>query len=292
MKIRKTTIALYVAPSLIMITLFLYIPVLINGVNSLFRFGLLNQTRSFTGLENFKRLFSDEVFYISLKNNISFMLISSVFQIGFSLIIAGILDHSSFRKWQRVFRTIYFLPSLLMVTVVGLVFRILYSPSIGLVNPLLELMRISHENLDLLGNASTAIYAVIVMSQWQYIGFTVMLFCVAMQSIPSQLLEAAEIDGAGAIRKFIQVILPQIRSTIAINWIIIISGSIKVFDEVFVTTSGGPGRATETLATFLYRSGFKNDEMGYASTIALVLFLGTFILGLIQMRGYQVEEIG
>ena len=275
-----------------MITLFLYIPVLINGVNSLFRFGLLNQTRSFTGLENFKRLFSDEVFYISLKNNISFMLISSVFQIGFSLIIAGILDHSSFRKWQRVFRTIYFLPSLLMVTVVGLVFRILYSPSIGLVNPLLELMRISHENLDLLGNASTAIYAVIVMSQWQYIGFTVMLFCVAMQSIPSQLLEAAEIDGAGAIRKFIQVILPQIRSTIAINWIIIISGSIKVFDEVFVTTSGGPGRATETLATFLYRSGFKNDEMGYASTIALVLFLGTFILGLIQMRGYQVEEIG
>jgi raffinose/stachyose/melibiose transport system permease protein len=220
------------------------------------------------------------------------MLISSVFQIGFSLVIAGILDYVGFRKWQKLFRTIYFLPSLLMVTVVGLVFRILYSPSLGLVNPLLDVLGFRHENLDLLGNASTAIYAVIAMSQWQYIGFTVMLFCVSMQSVPSQLMEAADIDGAGVLRKFFQIVLPQIRSTIAINWIIIVSGSIKVFDEVFVTTSGGPGRATETLATFLYRSGFKNDEMGYASTIALILFLGTFLLGMIQMKSYQVEEIG
>lgn len=292
MKMKKTAIAVFVAPAVLMVLSLLYLPVLINIYNSLFRFGLLNKARSFAGFDNFRRLFSDEVFYIALGNNLAFILISTFFQIIISLIIAAVLESKFFRPMQGFFRTVYFIPSLLMVTITGITFKILYSPSIGLINPLLELLGFDASNIDLLGNSSSAIFAIVAMSQWQYIGFTVMLFCVAMQNIPIQLYEAAEIDGAGPLYQFFKITIPQIKSTITINWIIIVTGSIKVFDEVFVTTSGGPGRSTETLATFLYRSGFKNDEMGYASTIALVLFLGTFLLGMLQMRSYQIKEIG
>ena len=128
------------------------------------------------------------------------------------------------------------------------------------------------------------------MSQWQYVGYTVILFIVAIQNIPSELYEAAEIDGAGVVRKFFDITLPQIKNTILINTIITITGAIREYDEVFVTTNGGPGHASETLATYLYKVGFRNDQMGYASAIAFFIFIVTFIIGLMQMKAYDVDE--
>lgn len=242
------------------------------------------------GLENYTRLFEDEVFYTALKNNFLFAIFSVIFQIGVSFLIASVLESKLIRKHQTFFRTIYFIPSLLMVTVTGILFKMLFNPTLGLVNPLLDLLGINSANVDLLGNSDTAIYAVIAMSQWQYIGYTVILFIVAMQNIPEDLYEAAEIDGANAVQRLLRITLPQMKDTIMINMIIVVSGSIRVFDEVYVMTSGGPGTSTETLATYLYRTGFNNDEMGYASAIGAVIFLITFILGIFQLKGYSLDE--
>ena len=116
------------------------------------------------------------------------------------------------------------------------------------------------------------------------------LFIVAMQSISDDIYEAAEIDGANAIQKFSRITVPLMKDTVMINMIIVITGAVRVYDEVYVMTSGGPGRATQTLATYLYQVGFKNDQMGYASAIAFFVFVVTFVLGLFQMKGYDLGE--
>lgn len=289
-KNQKKTLMIYLGPTVLIIVIFLYLPIILNFINSLYSWGAINTEKVFVGLENYTRLFEDEVFYTALKNNFLFAIFSVIFQIGVSFLIASVLESKLIRKHQTFFRTIYFIPSLLMVTVTGILFKMLFNPTLGLVNPLLDLLGINSANVDLLGNSDTAIYAVIAMSQWQYIGYTVILFIVAMQNIPEDLYEAAEIDGANAVQRLLRITLPQMKDTIMINMIIVVSGSIRVFDEVYVMTSGGPGTSTETLATYLYRTGFNNDEMGYASAIGAVIFLITFILGIFQLKGYSLDE--
>ena len=277
-KANRRTVFIYLAPAMIVILIFLYLPIILNFVNSLYKWGAVSTDVSWVGLDYYKKLLNDETIRIAIKNNVVFIVMSLIFQIGVSLIIAAVL------------RTIYFIPSLLMITVTGITFKMLYSPTIGLVNPVLEAFGINTSNIDILGNPETAIYGVAAASQWQFIGYTVVLFIVAMQSIPDDIYEAAEIDGASEVQKFFKITIPMMKDTILINMIIVITGAVRVYDEVYVMTNGGPGRSTQTLATYLYQIGFKNDQMGYASAIAFFIFVVTFILGLIQMKGYNLND--
>lgn len=289
-KKNQKTIGLYLFPAILMVIVLLYLPIFINLYESFFNWGAMSSSHEFVGFANYLKMFQDKVFYVALKNNLIFTVMSVVFQIGVSLIIASVLESRFMRKKQNFFRTVYFIPSLLMVTVVGITFKMIYSPSIGVINPLLEKLGIDASGIDLLGNAGSATYAIAAMSQWQYIGYTVILFIVAIQNIPEDLYEAADIDGAGAVKKFFYITLPEIKDTILINTIITVTGAIREYDEVFVTTKGGPGYATETLATYLYKVGFRNDQMGYASTLAFFIFIVTFIIGMAQMKGYRLDE--
>ncbi len=275
---------------MLVILVFLYLPIILNFMNSLYKWGAMSSEVSFVGFKYYKQLIEDETIRIALKNNLVFAIMSVVFQIGVSLVIAAILESKFLRRYQSIFRTIYFIPSLLMVTVTGITFKMLYSPSLGLINPTLEFFGIDTSKIDILGNAGSAIFGVSAASQWQYIGYTVMLFIVAMQSIPGDIYEAAEIDGTNAIQQFFYITVPMMKDTVVINMIIVITGAVRVFDEVYVMTNGGPGKATQTLATYLYQVGFKNDQMGYASAIAFFVFVLTFILGLFQMKGYDLED--
>ena len=280
---------LFMLPTVLIITVFLYFPVILTFVNSLFQWSAFSTQRRFVGAANYIKMFGDEVFRTAIFNNLVFMAVSVVFQIGLSLVMAAALEEKFMRRFQPFFRTVYFLPSLLMVTVTGIMFQIIYNPLIGLVNPLLELLGLDASGVDLLGSASSAIWAVVAVSQWQYIGYTLILFLVAMQNIPAQLYEAAELDGVGPVRKFFSITLPQIREMLMVNMIVTMTGSIKVFDEVWVMTGGGPGRATETLGSMLYRAGFRNDEMGYASAVAFFVFLVTSLIAIFQIKHYDLK---
>ena len=286
---RRRDIVLFMLPTVLIITVFLYFPVILNFVNSLFQWSAFSTQRRFVGAANYIKMFGDEVFRTAIFNNLVFMAVSVVFQIGLSLVMAAALEEKFMRRFQPFFRTVYFLPSLLMVTVTGIMFQIIYNPLIGLVNPLLELLGLDASGVDLLGSASGAIWAVVAVSQWQYIGYTLILFLVAMQNIPAQLYEAAELDGVGPVRKFFSITLPQIREMLMVNMIVTMTGSIKVFDEVWVMTGGGPGRATETLGSMLYRAGFRNDEMGYASAVAFFVFLVTSLIAIFQIKHYDLK---
>lgn len=286
---RRRDVALFMLPTVLITTVFLYFPVILNFVNSLFQWSAFSTQRRFVGAANYIKMFGDEVFRTAIFNNLVFMAVSVVFQIGLSLVMAAVLEEKFMRGFQPFFRTVYFLPSLLMVTVTGIMFQIIYNPLIGLVNPLLELLGLDASGVDLLGSASSAIWAVVAVSQWQYIGYTLILFLVAMQNIPTQLYEAAELDGVGPVRKFFSITLPQIREMLMVNMIVTMTGSIKVFDEVWVMTGGGPGRATETLGSMLYRAGFRNDEMGYASAVAFFVFLVTSLIAIFQIKHYDLK---
>ena len=289
-KKNQKTAGLYLFPALFIVIIVLYLPIFINLYESFFSWGAMSTKHEFVGFANYIKMFKDEVFYVALKNNMIFMVTSVIFQIGISLIIANVMECKFMRRSQNFFRSIYFIPSLLMVTVVGIAFKMIVSPSIGVLNPLLELVGADASKMDLLGNAGSATYAIAAMSQWQYIGYTVILFIVAIQNIPGELYEAADIDGANAVKKFFYITVPEIKDTILINTIITVTGSIREYDEVFVTTNGGPGYATETLATYLYKAGFRNDQMGYASALAFFIFIVTFIIGLAQMKGYRLDD--
>lgn len=281
---------IYLAPAMLVILVFLYLPIILNFMNSLYKWGAMSTEVTFVGGKYYKQLLEDETIRIAIKNNLIFAVMSVVCQIGLSLVIAAVLESKFLRRWQSIFRTIYFVPSLLMVTVTGITFKMLYSPSIGLINPILEKIGIDTSGIDILGNAGSAIFGVAAASQWQYIGYTVVLFIVAMQSISEDIYEAAEIDGANAVQRFFRITVPMMKDTIMINMIIVVTGAVRVYDEVYVMTNGGPGRATQTLATYLYQVGFKNDQMGYASAIAFFVFIVTFILGLFQMKGYDLGD--
>ena len=286
----KKTAFIYLAPAMIVILVFLYLPIILNFMNSLYEWGAVSKDVTWIGIENYKELLQDETIRIAIKNNLIFMIMSIVCQIGVSLVIAAVLENKFMRRWQSIFRTIYFVPSLLMITVTGITFKMLYSPTIGLINPLLELFGIDTSNIDILGNPESAIFGVAGASQWQFIGYTVVLFIVAMQNISDDIYEAAEIDGASGIQRFFRITVPLMKDTILINMIIVVTGAFRVYDEVYVMTNGGPGRSTQTLATYLYQVGFENDRMGYASAIAFFVFIITFILGLFQMKGYDLGE--
>ena len=286
----KKTAFIYLAPAMAVSLVFLYLPIILNFMNSLYKWGAVSTEVTYVGGKYYQQLLEDETIRIALKNNLVFAVMSVVCQIGLSLVIAAVLESRFLRRWQSVFRTVYFIPSLLMVTVTGITFKMLYSPSIGLINPILEKLGADTSGIDILGNAKSAIFGVAAASQWQYIGYTVVLFIVAMQSISEDIYEAAEIDGAGAIQKFFRITVPMMKDTIMINMIIVVTGAVRVYDEVYVMTNGGPGRATQTLATYLYQVGFKNDQMGYASAIAFFVFILTFVLGLFQMKGYDLGD--
>lgn len=288
---KKRTIALYLAPAVTMVIVLLYVPILLNLYNSFFSWSAYSPEKVFLGLQNYVELFHDSVFWTAIRNNLVFLVMSLIFQIGVSLVISAVLEEKFMRRWQNFFRTVYFVPSLLMVTVVGIAFKMIYSPTLGLVNPLLTALGFDTSSLDLLGNQGSAIFAIAAMSQWQYIGYTVVLFIVAIQKISPDIFEAAELDGTNGVQKFFRITVPEISDTIIVNMIIIVTGSIRVFDEVYVTTGGGPGTSTETLATYLYRSGFTENHMGYASAIAFVIFIVTFALGLLQMKRYHLDEL-
>lgn len=279
----------YLAPAFIFIGFFIYYPTLMNFDYSLFSWSAFSRTRTFVGLANVKRIFADPVILIAGRNCTIFAVVSVIFQVGFALVIAAVLEDGFLGRFSTFFRTVFFLPSLMSITVCGLLFQLLLNPYLGGFNKALEFFGINASNIDLLGKSSTAIFTIVAISQWQYVGYTTMLFVVAIQKIPADLYEAATIDGAGPIRKFLYITVPQTSGMILVNMITTVTGAFKVFDEIYVMTGGGPGNSTQTLATYLYKTGFRNDEMGYASAIAILVFVITFVLSILQMRLMKLD---
>lgn len=282
---KKIMPLVFVLPSLIFLVIFVFIPLVQNFYNSFFNFSVFSQSKEFVGWDNYGILLGDKTVRVAILNNVKYAIISVIFQVVLALILAAILEDRVVRKIAPFIRVTYFMPVMISISVIALLFSFIYNPQIGLLNSFLELIGLENLQKPWLGNPKTAIYAVIAMSQWQSIGYIMMLFIVAIQKIPKDLYEAAEIDGAGKIRRFISITVPQVRETIFVNTLITITGSMLVFSEPYILTKGGgPGISSITMAVHMYQMGFFKDKMGYASTLAVLIFLITAILAIIQIK--------
>lgn len=274
---------LYLLPALLLVGAFVYYPVAENFWLSLFSWSAFSPQDVWVGLGNYQKLIGDPIFWSALVNNTFYAIVSVLFQVGLGLVIAAILEETLIRRFRVFFRTVYFLPSVISLTVVGLLFQILYDPQMGLIDQVLTAIGHREWTHAWLGEAGTAIWAIIGMSQWQSIGYITLLFVVAIQKVPRDLYEAAAIDGANRVRSFVHITVPQLREMTLLALIITISGAYMVFNEVTVMTQGGPNNASQVMATWMYQSAFMNDQMGYASAIASVIFLITFVIAVAQL---------
>ena len=181
---------LYLLPGLIILAVFVFYPIIRNLGYSMLSWDLFKGTKKFIGLHNYSKLFQNKIFLTALKNNIYYIIISLIFQVGFSLILAGILENMKNKRLSAVFRTTFFVPSLISLTVIGLLFTFIYQPT-GLLNAILDAVHLSGLKHGWIGEEGTAIFSVIAVSQWKSIGYTMMLLIVAIQRIPEEMNEAA-----------------------------------------------------------------------------------------------------
>ncbi|MFZ5908922.1 MAG: carbohydrate ABC transporter permease [Chloroflexota bacterium] len=281
---RRLTPYYFLLPAILMMVVFIYLPVVENFYYSLFRWSAIDTTMKFIGPDNYTRVLSDKLIGVSLINNTLYAIISVVFQVFFALVLAALLESYLIRPHFGVFfRNVLFLPSVLAISVVGVTWQLIYRPDTGLINQLLRALGLDVLTRTWLGDEGTAIYSIIAVSQWQWVGYCMILFIVAIQAIPEELFESARIDGANAVQQFFTITVPLVRETTLVMATITVIGAFKVFDIVWVMTAGGPNHASEVLGNYLYRVAFRNDEMGYASAIATLLFVITFILTFVQL---------
>ncbi|KXJ34628.1 ABC transporter permease [Bacillus spizizenii] len=280
---------LFLVPALVFL-LFVYIPIFENVFLSLFQWSSFSPEKTFIGLKNYVELFHDPVFYQALTNNVLYAVISIVCQVFGGLILAAVLEDKLVRKWSPFFRTVFFLPVVISMTVIALLFDFIYNPETGLLNQLLQAVGLNQLTRAWLGEDSTAMLSVIFVSQWQSVGYIAMLYIVSIQKIPDELYEAARLDGAGKIQQFFHITVPQTKEMSFVAVVMTLTGAFTVFNEPYILTGGGPGNASEVLSTFLYKSAFTKDMMGYASAIATVVLIITLALSLMQMKFFKTGK--
>ncbi|GAB3152576.1 carbohydrate ABC transporter permease [Microbispora hainanensis] len=273
----------WVVPALVLVGVFVYFPLAENLGFSTLKWDIYSGSQEYVGFANYAKLVEDPVFWRSLGNNVLYAVVSIAFQVFGALVLAALIEGVRSERWQRVLRAIYFIPSAISLTVAGLLFYFVYEPDLGLLNHLLQAAGLGRLGHSWLGEESTAMPAIIAMSQWQGFGYSTLLFAVAIQRIPREIYQAAALDGTGPVRRFRHVTLPLVREMTGVMSMVTISGAFQVFNEVMVMTGGGPDNSTQVLGTWLYRSGFVRNDFGYAAAIATVIFVITLGIAVAQL---------
>ncbi len=283
---------LFCVPAVLILAVFVYFPLVENIIFSFQSFSLSSTTRDFAGLSNYKDLFTDPIVWQSITNNTLYALVSIVMQVFFGLVLAAVLEDRIFRRSESFFQTVFFIPTLLSMTVVCLLFEFVYNPQMGLLNSFLEAVGLEDLTQIWLGNSNLAMISVIMVSHWQSFGYITMLFIVAIQKIPNELYEAAIVDGAGKVRRFFSITVPMVRQMFFVTMVMTVVGAFTVFNEPYILTGGGPGTATMVLSLHMYQTGFVKNQMGYASTIAMLIFIITAVLSSIQFFSFGTQKEG
>src|SRR5699024_8878458 len=263
-------IALGIIPALIIYCLFSIIPIFISFYYSFMSWDGFS-SMEFIGFANFIEVFQDKVFWVSVRNNIIVVLASVFGQIPIALILALLLNRKV--KAAKFFRTVGFMPVVISTVVISITWKMIYNSEYGLVNNFLELIGLGFLKQNWLGDPGTVMIAIGVTIIWQFVGLYFIIFLSALQTVPSEIIEASELDGATEWQKTRFIILPYIRNIILIAVVLCISGSLKTFDLIYVMTSGGPAHSSEVMATYMYDKTFGGLRYGYGSAISVLIFV-------------------
>lgn len=275
----------FIAPALVLIGLFFFLPVLAALVLSLTDFDIYavadTGNARVVGAANYMALFQSPVFWKALGNTFFFALVGGPLTIAASL-GAAMLVNARLTRFRGFFRTVYFVPFVTTLVAVAIVWRYLYHPQYGLLN--FALGKVGVGPIDWLGDPRWAMPAIILLAVWKNFGYNMLIFVAGLQGVPRELYEAAELDGAGPLRRFWHVTLPTLRPTLLFVGVITMIGYFQLFAEPYVMTQGGPLRATTSLVLLMYEEGFRWWRMGYAAALAFVLFAVMLLWTFLQFR--------
>jgi ABC-type sugar transport system permease subunit len=286
---RKRSTAIVATVFLIPVAFFLIVYIF-RSVFSTFQISTLDwngvsQSKTFIGIGNWKVLLSDKTFFRTLKNNLVMVVACLIVQMPIALLLGYLLDWTNDKV--KFLKSVYFLPMLMSSVAIGFLFKQLFDSRYGL-GVLMGLF--VDKPFNLLGNEKTAIWAVIAVICWQYIPFYMIYYFAGLTSIPTELYEAATIDGAKRHQYIFSVSLPMLSDTIKAATIMCIVGSLKYFDLIYVMTEGGPSGSTELMATYMYKNAFTQMKMGYGSTIASAMFIIITAISLITFKMMHMKE--
>jgi ABC-type sugar transport system permease subunit len=285
---------LFILPAVLIQIIFMAVP-LIDAIGLSFQSWDGLSSPKWVGFRNYVLLVQDRVFWLALVHTAYFVVVTVVFQTTIPLLIA-VLVGSRLVKGSVIFRTIYFMPVVISLTISGLLWSMIYEPNFGVLNDFLRSIGLKRFALLWLADKATVMPSIIVVSIWQSMGFYLVIFFAALQNIPQELYDSAAIDGANAWRRLISVTIPLLSPVVTVVVVLNTIHGIKVFDQVWVMTTGGPNHASDTLSTHLYSLAFgaggsSNPVLGYASAIGVVILIITFIFSYFQLRWGRVGEI-
>ena len=282
-RLPKGFIALCTLPALLLTVYFTLVPTL-RALGQSFTTATALSAGKFIGLDNYKYMFSDKYFLQALGNTFKLMGVVPLVTLIISLLLAYVLVQTRLRE-KSLYRTVFFFPSIVSMTVIGIVWSFVFHPTMGILNTLLDTVGLNSLARPWLGDSKTALWCVAVALVWQAAGYYMVMHIAAMDSISTEIYEAATIDGAGSVAKFFRITLPLIKDIIGITFVLSLSGTINLsFIVATVMTAGGPNGASTVLLQYMYNQGMGNANFGYAMAIAVFTLGISILLSLFSRR--------
>jgi multiple sugar transport system permease protein len=281
----------FLTPTVVLYGLYTVYPIIASYWFSFVEWNGFESEKTFVGLQNYRDVLADPLFYNTFKITVLFMLVTVPIKV-FSTLFVAILLNSPKMPLRGLFRTAFFLPVVTTTAIVGVVMQFVFDPASGPVNLLLLKLGLVEEGVDFLGSSSTALWTVVVVYVWKWFGVTLIYWLAALQTIPDELYEAAKIDGASAFDVMRRITLPLLKPFTIIITLLTLESTLKIFDLMLTMTGGGPYYATEVVEIYIYRWAFAATvpELGFASAAAVIFGLFVFVVGLFQLIGIRAAR--
>jgi N-acetylglucosamine transport system permease protein len=288
---KRLFILIAVGPSFVGYLLFTLYPNILSVYYSLLEWNGISASK-FVGLDNFFYMFKDQFVWRALSHNLILMITIPILTVYISIFLAYLLNNKGFFE-APLYKVLFFLPNVLAVVVVGLLWRFIYDGEYGLLNALLKLVGLDTGNFYWLGDKRTALAALLPVAIWGGVGFYIVIFMNAMKSIPGSLYESAVLDGASHMTRLFKITMPLLNPVIRVSALFLVLGAIKGFEIMLILTNGGPAGATDVIGLYMFNMAFGTDShnYGYASSIGMFLFVILVIAKLIIDRFSPKERI-
>jgi raffinose/stachyose/melibiose transport system permease protein len=274
--------AFFLAPAVVLLVVFLIYPLIESFRLSTLHWNGLGETGRYVGLANWVELASDGHFWRAARNNVLLALFSVLIQLPIAVVLAVVLDNAG--KGSRLLKILYFLPLLMSSVALGVLFKNFYDPNLGPLNAVFGAIGLDSWQQDWLGDTRLALGSVIAVVCWQYVPFYMVLFMAGLASFPTELSEAAKLDGASELTIFWRLKLPHLQGTFRTAVVLSVIGALRYFDLIYVMTGGGPEGASELMATYMYKNVFSSFQLGYGSTVASAMFIVVILIASLLLR--------
>ena len=279
---KKITPYLFILPAFVMLVVFFFIPFFQTIGLSFFDYSSSIYNPSFTGINNYIKLFNEPIFYKVMFNTFMYLIIAVPFLVIFPLFIAILINQKI--KGITLYKILIYLPVIVSIVVAAIAFKWLYSTQ-GVLNYILSIFNIN--SIGWLTDTKWALFSVAIVTIWKGVGYYMMIYLASLMSVPQDLYEACDIDGANFLKKHLTVTIPHIMPTIALVTTISTISAMKVFAEIYVMTKGGPLNSSKTIVYYIYERAFENLDLGYASALAVILLIIVMLFSLINILCFE-----